>query len=391
MDFHFSKYQQNLYDQFAPIGETVAANVCEHDKAASFDFIAWNQLAEAGLWRLPVPKTMGGLGKSWQDFLVAIEGLASTAGDIGFLISTLGHIGSLRVILEEGTKAQKNTWLGPLMRGDVAVTAMTETTGGSDLARMQLAAKSVGKGWELSGSKTHITNAPVAKLGMVAGRIPELGQKKDITLFFIQTDCPELSLGEFEDNLGIRTSPTADMNFDQYPLTNLNIIGQPGDGLSLLYKIISFERAMYGVIEHMIEKCMDRAESRIAFGSPLADNQYVQGRITDMKIASQQCRLMSYAGLQNLDEGKQQASIDCSITKFLAGEKILEAAEHMVHLHGHLGFMNNDISRLLRDSVGMRIAGGTSDIQRINIFNQLRSHRNSHRIENLKLAQITSE
>ncbi len=377
MDFLFSELQQGLYEEFAQIGTIVAANVEKHDKDASFDFVAWRALSDAGLWQIPVPKELGGLGGSWQDCMVAIEGLASTANDIGFLISTLGHIGSLRVILSVGTDAQKERWLGALMQGDVAVTAMTEPTGGSDLARMQLSAHIVGDHWLLNGAKCHITNAPVAKLGMVAGRMPELGAKKDITLFFVETKQPQLKLGELEDNLGIRTSPTADMIFNDYPLDRENILGAPGNGLELLYDIIAFERALYGVIaagaiEQMCSTSMERVEERYAFGKPLADNQYVQGRITDMKISSQQCRLMSYASLQGLDCGEKEASINCSITKFIAGETILSAAEHMVQLHGHLGFMNNDISRALRDAVGMRIAGGTSDIQRINIFNQLR-------------------
>ncbi|GGE97291.1 acyl-CoA/acyl-ACP dehydrogenase [Stappia taiwanensis] len=127
-----------------------------------------------------------------------------------------------------------------------------------------------------------------------------------------------------------------------------------------------------GLIENMLEKSMQRVESRKAFRRPLADYQYVQGRMSDMKIASVVCRLMTYAGLEKLAANTEDASIVCSVGKFLAGEKLLEAAEHLVQLHGHLGFMNNHLSRQLRDAVGMRIAGGTSDIQRINIFNQMR-------------------
>ncbi|MBD8891317.1 acyl-CoA dehydrogenase family protein [Roseibium litorale] len=377
MQLEFSKYQSELFHRFAELGRHAARNAARHDAEGTFDRETWMLLAEAGLWRIPVPKSLGGLGGTWSDCAAAMEGVATTAEDLGFLVTMLGHIGSLRIILEEGTPEQKERWLEPVMRGDVGVTAMTEKTGGSDLARMQVAAHSEETGWRLNGEKVHITNAPIASLGMIAGRIPSLGEKRDITLFFLDLDQDGIALGETEDNLGIRTSPTANIRFTNARIDPINIIGAPGDGLRILYRIISFERALYGImasglIENMLGKSMERVESRKAFNRPLADYQYVQGRITDMKIASVVCRLMTYAGLEQLGKETEDASITCSVGKFLAGEKLLEAAEHMVQLHGHLGFMNNDLSRQLRDAVGMRIAGGTSDIQKINIFNQMR-------------------
>lgn len=377
MQFEFNKHQSELYDRFAELGRTVARNASSHDADGSFDRDTWVHLANAGLWRVPVPTCLGGLGGTWADCAAAMEGVASTAEDIGFLVTMLGHVGSLRIILEEGTSAQQNRWLGPIMRGDVGVTAMTEASGGSDLARMRVSATPEGKGWRLDGEKVHITNAPIASLGMIAGRIPSLGIKRDITLFFVDLGKDGISIGETEDNLGIRTSPTANIRFNGARLDPINIIGMPGNGLDILKKIISFERALYGIMasgitEGMLSKAMSRIESRRAFNRPLAEYQYVQGRISDMKITSVVCRLLTYAGLEKLANGAEDASIVCSVGKFLAGEKLLEAAEHLVQLHGHLGFMNNGLSRQLRDAVGVRIAGGTSDIQRINIFNQMR-------------------
>ncbi len=377
MQFEFSPQQQMLFNQFAELGHHAAANAAQHDEAGSFDHQTWQMLADAGLWRIPVPVAQGGLGGTWSDCAAAMEGVATTAEDLGFLVTMLGHIGSLRIILEEGTSAQQARWLEPIMRGEVGVTAMTEATGGSDLARMQVAATPEGNGWRLDGEKVHITNAPIASMGMIAGRIPSLGAKRDITLFFVDLHEDGISIGEPEDNLGIRTSPTANIEFKGARLDQVNIIGRPGEGLNVLYRIIAFERALYGImasglIDNMTAKAMARAETRLAFNQPLAHYQYVQGRISDMKIASVICRLLTYAGLEKLAIGAEDASIVCSVGKFMAGEKLLEAAEHLVQLHGHLGFMKNDLSRQLRDAVGMRIAGGTSDIQRINIFNQLR-------------------
>ncbi|HMB09657.1 acyl-CoA dehydrogenase family protein [Saliniramus sp.] len=380
MKTDFDMHPADLYQQFAEFGRAVARNAALHDRERSFDRAAWDMISRAGLWRIPVPLEEGGLGGSWADCAAAMEGVASTAGDLGFLITMLGHVGSLRVLLEEGTLQQKARWLPQIMEGQVGITAMTEASGGSDLARMSVSARDVDGRLSLCGEKVHITNAPIASSGLVAGRMPALGEKKDITLFFLDLDAPGITIGEREDNLGIRTSPTANLLFEETPIEDDNIIGPPGDGLRILYRIIAFERALYGImtaglIEDMIERTMSRVEARMAFGRPLADYQYVQGRITDMKMAAVICRTMTYASMAKLENGAQDMSIACSVTKFQAGEKLLEAAEHMVQLHGHLGYMNNDISRYLRDAVGMRIAGGTSDIQRINIFNQIRARR----------------
>lgn len=380
MKIDINMHPADLYQQFAEFGRAVARNAALHDRERSFDRAAWDTISRAGLWRIPVPREEGGLGGSWADCAAAMEGVASTAGDLGFLITMLGHVGSLRVLLEEGTSQQKARWLPQIMAGEVGITAMTEASGGSDLARMSVSARDVAGRLSLCGEKVHITNAPIAASGLVAGRMPALGAKRDITLFFLDLDAHGITIGEREDNLGIRTSPTASILFEDTLIEDDNIIGPPGDGLRILYRIIAFERALYGImtaglIEDMIERTMSRVEARVAFGNPLADYQYVQGRITDMKMAAVICRTMTYSSMEKLESGAQDMSIACSVTKFQAGEKLLEAAEHMVQLHGHLGYMNNDISRYLRDAVGMRIAGGTSDIQRINIFNQIRAKR----------------
>jgi isovaleryl-CoA dehydrogenase len=380
MSTFINRHQADLFQQFAELGREVAKNAALHDRNCSFDRPAWDTISKAGLWRIPVPREEGGLGGSWADCAAAMEGIASTAGDLGFLITMLGHVGSLRVLLEEGSARQKARWLPQIMAGRVGITAMTEASGGSDLARMSVSAREADGRLSLRGEKVHITNAPIAASGLVAGRMPALGAKKDITLFFLDLDAPGITIGEREDNLGIRTSPTANILFEDTPLQDDNIIGPPGDGLRILYRIIAFERALYGImtsglIEDMIERTMSRVEARMAFGKPLADYQYVQGRVTDMKMAAVICRTMTYSAMEKLEKATPDMSTSCSVTKFLAGEKLLEAAEHLVQLHGHLGYMNNDISRYLRDAVGMRIAGGTSDIQRINIFNQIRARR----------------
>lgn len=359
------------------VGRQIAANALEHDRDKTLDRTSWDALTQANLWRIPVAPEYGGMGLTWKDCVECIDEVAKHCEDVGFLITMLGHVGSIKLLNDYGTPEQRNRWIPRLLQGEIAVTAMTESTGGSDLSKMRLSATPTPNGYEINGRKKHITNSPVATMGMIAGRMADLPDKKDITLFFLDFNQAGISIGEDEDNLGIRTSPTADINFDHTPISSLNVVGAPGDGLSILYEIISFERALYGIIsagliDGIAAKGIKRVIEQEAFGKKLADFQYIQRRLSDMKMSAVICRTLAYESLKLLDSEDSQASIVCSVTKFQAGELLFKAAEDIVQIYGHQGFMNNSISKHLRDASGMRIAGGTSDIQRINIFNQMR-------------------
>lgn len=363
-------------EQLCLIGNTIAERTLDNDRDATLDKKAWRELADLNIWRIPVNTEYGGFGGNWRECIECIDIVAKTCQDAGFLITMLGHVGSIKLLADHGSAAQKDKWLPRLLAGEIAVTAMTEKSGGSDLSKMKVTASKTSKGFSLKGTKTHITNAPVATMGMIAGRFAGLNPKRDITLFFVDFDKKGLAIGETENNLGIRTSPTADIDLDDVLIDDINIIGEPGDGMSILYQIISFERALYGIIaagltDGMLSLTLGRAMSRQAFGKNLADYQYIQRRITDMKMSSVVCRSLTYQALALLEDNSLDASIACSVTKYYAGELFFRAAEDMVQIYGHVGFMSNLISKYLRDAVGMRIAGGTSDIQRVNIFNQL--------------------
>ncbi|MBV6752248.1 acyl-CoA/acyl-ACP dehydrogenase [Pseudomonas chlororaphis] len=361
---------------FKRVGQAVAEGALQHDRDATLDWRSWQLMADLGMWKIPVSVEHGGLGGTWIECVECLDVVARECRDLGFLITVLGHIGSLRLLCGYGTAQQIQRWVPRLLKGEIAVTAMTESSGGSDLSRMQMSAVRQEGGYRLSGRKKHITNAPVATMGMLAGRIPDLGLKKDITLFFMDLKVPGVSVGAKESNLGIRTSPTADLELSNVVVDEGNIIGAPGAGLGILYEIISFERALYGVIaagliDGMTDTALARSLERQAFGRQIAAYQYIQGRLTEMKMSSLICRNLTYVALEHLAEGDPEASILCSTAKYQGAEYLMKAAESLMQIHGHGGYSDPEISKYLRDAAGMKIAGGTNDIQRVNIFNQM--------------------
>lgn len=361
---------------FKKVGESVAKRALRHDTDATLDWASWQQMADLGMWKIPVSCEFGGLGGTWAECVECLEAVAGECEDLGFLITVLGHIGSLKLLCDYGTPEQVLRWVPRLLKGEIAVTAMTESSGGSDLSKMQLSAVWEDGAYRLEGLKKHITNAPVATMGLLAGRIPALGSKKDITLFFLDLDMPGVKIGEPEINLGIRTSPTADIFVEGVILGTGNIVGLPGQGLDVLYDIISFERALYGVIAagligSMTRSAMVRSLSRQSFGHVIGEYQYVQGRLTEMKMSSVICASLTYEALRLLDEKAPEASLVCSAAKYQAAERLMDSAQSLMQIYGHLGYSDPTIGKYFRDAAGMKIAGGTNDIQKINIFNQM--------------------
>lgn len=353
----------------------IAPRTAQAYEAEVFDRLAWRRLADAGLWQHGVPERLGGRGGTWRDLAQAIAGVARGSNDLGFTLSLIAHAGLVRALVEHGTAWQQSHVLPSLMTGAVGATALTEEQGGSDVSRSRTTAVEVDGGWRLTGTKTHITNAPVADRALVLGRIPALG-RRDITLFLVNLHSPGVRRSVPESLHGLCTSPTGSLLLDDVPLPASAVVGTPGDGLRTLYDVISFDRALYGLVaaaylEPRLDAVVAYCRARESFGSPILEHQYVQGRITDVKVAIETARAVSTAGIDALVTGDPQASLLCSVAKMIGSEGLVESTQHLMRLQGHLGYMRGGATRDLQDALGTLIAGGTTEMQRKNILNQM--------------------
>lgn len=357
----------------------VAPRAAQAYDAEILDRLAWQRMAAHGLWRIGVPAELGGSGGTWRDLALAIAGVARGSDDLGFTLSLIAHAGLIRALVVHGTQWHHQHVLPPLMRGAVGATALTEPQGGSDVARAQTQARRTEDGWRLSGTKDHITNAPVADRALILGRVPALG-RRDITLFTVNLHSPGVRRGEPERLLGLRTSPTGALYLNDVFLPGPAVLGEPGEGLTTLYDIISFDRALYGLVasaylEPRLEEVLDHAQRREAFGAPIIDHQYVQGRITDIRVTIEVSRAVSLAAIDALVRRDPETSLRCSVAKLVGSEGLVNAAQDIMRLQGHIGYMRGDTSRNLQDALGTLIAGGTTEMQRKNILNQMMAMR----------------
>ena len=370
--------QRALADHYEQLARKHVAPRSEwHYSHEQLDVSAWRALAADGLWKIPVPKHLGGDGLSWWDFCAALEGITRGSKDLGFCLSLIAHAGFLRSLLNYGGEYHHQVALPRLMNGSVGATALTEDSGGSDVARASTTAHPTATGYKLVGTKVHITNAPVADMFWVLGRIANLPAKRDISVFVVsRDDRGALSTGQAEHMFGNRTSPTGPIQFAELPIGADQVLGEPGDGLRLTYATIALDRLLYGVVgaaylESLLVDAMDFAQQRHAFGSPIADYQYVQRRITNIKLAIESTRWVSYAALGALMEEQPEAGLMSSTAKLVGSESLAAAALDVMQIFGHAGYEVSRHSRNVQDALGTLIAGGTSDIQRKNIFTQM--------------------
>ncbi|MGW2277232.1 acyl-CoA dehydrogenase family protein [Streptomyces sp. NPDC001770] len=363
-------------DSFAEFARThVARRADAAYEAEILDRLSWQRLADLGLWRIGVPERLGGIGGTWADLAEHVADIARTGGDLGFVLSLIAHAGLVRALVEHGNDFHHRSVLPQLMKGAVGATALTEPHGGSDVARTRTVATRTADGWTLNGTKDHITNAPVADRALILGRVPDLG-RRDITLFLVNLHSPGVRRGPAEELLGLRSSPTGAIELHDVALPEPAVLGVPGEGLRTLYDIIGFDRALYGLViaaflEPQLDEAVDFTRRREAFGTPILDHQYVQGRITDIRITIEIARATARAGIDALVAGDPQASLRCSVAKLVGSEGLVEAAQNLMRLQGHAGYMRGARTRVVQDALGTLIAGGTSEMQRKNILNQM--------------------
>jgi isovaleryl-CoA dehydrogenase len=352
----------------------VAPGAERRDRSGLFDRDLWRRLADVGLWRLLAPGPEAEPGELW-DFLAGFEGLASGAAEMSLVLSAIAHAGLIHVLLRHGTGEQRARWLPLLSSGGIGATAATEPGGGSHVTSIRTTAVPEGDGYLLTGEKAHITNAPVADVVLVVGRVPSLGER-DITLFLVPGGAEGVSLGPPERQLGQRSSPTGPVRLERVFVRTDDVVGGAGGGLSTLYAFLAFDRLMYavataGLLEPLIATAMDRACTRRAFGVPLAEHELIQDKLVEMKVTMEASRWLAYSAVAALGHDDLRCSSQASVAKIVAAEGMVRSALELIQLFGHAGYADGPIERVLRDAVALRIAGGTTEMQKKNVFKHL--------------------
>jgi alkylation response protein AidB-like acyl-CoA dehydrogenase len=346
-------------------------DVAGRDERGEFDRDAWKKCGAFGLQGLPFSEEHGGQGASALTTVMAMEALGYGSKDNGFLFSLNAHMWAGTMPLETfGTEEQKERWLPGLCDGSlISGQAITEPDTGSDAYALHATVRRDGDDFVLNGTKTYVTNAPVADIVIVFASIDRSKGWAGLCAFIVETDTPGLVVESSFDKMGLRTSPMSGMSFNDCVVPGENLIGKVGSGMMVFNHSIEWERSCIlastvGTMERKLEECIAYANQREQFGQSIGKFQSVSHKIAEMKTRLETSRLLLYRHAWNRDQGKATA-MDSSMVKYYLSEAFVQTSLDAVQIHGGSGYMKEtEVERDVRDALASKIYSGTTEIQK---------------------------
>ena len=273
-------------------------------------------------------------------------------------------------IHEFGSEYLKETYLKPAIAGEmVTAIAVTEPGAGSDVGAIATTAEKDGDSYVINGSKTFITNGPQADYLTLLARTSDDPGYHCFSLFVVPTDLPGFKISRKLDKLGIRSSDTAELFFDNVRIPAENLIGQEGEGF--IYQMKQFQHERFAVMPFsytaamdMIDMTVEYIRKRIVFGRPLIKKQVLRHRLADW-LTEIECLKHLIYHIVRMKEAGLDPIREISMGKLMAGQILNRVADGCLQMHGGMGFMNEmDISRYYRDARGLSIGGGADEVMR---------------------------
>lgn len=374
MDLSWSPEQVELHDtivQFAR--DELNDDLISRDREGSFDRELWRKCARMGIQGLPIAEEYGGQGADPLTIVHALEGLGYGCSDNGLVFSLNAHMWSAEMPIQRfGSDEQKERFLPGLCDGSlIGVQGMTEPGSGSDALSLKTSAEHRGDRYVLNGTKTFITNAPVADLFVVfASTNPKVGAL-GISAFIVEAGTPGLEVAQPFSKMGLRTSPMSQLYFDDCEIPEENLLGRPGNGMAIFNHSIDWERGFIlanavGSMRRQLETAIDHAKSREQSGKAIGKFQAVSHRIVDMKVRLEAARSFLYrVGWAKELAGGGNTPMESAIAKLYISEAWVQSGMDLMEILGGYGYMTEtEVERELRDALAGRIYSGTSNIQR---------------------------
>ena len=377
MDFSLTEEQQLLKKTVREFAEAeIGPHAREWDEKQEFPRAVFTKLGELGLMGVVWPAEYGGSGMSTLDYAIVMEELSRVDAGVALSVAAHNSLSSGHIFLA-GTEEQKKKYLGPLARGEkIGCWGLTENSAGSDAGGTKTTAVRDGAHWVLNGSKTFITNGRVADTAVVMAVTDKSKGKKGISAFVVERGTKGFRPGKKEDKLGVRSSDTSELVFEDCRVPAENLLGKEGSGFVDTLKILDRGRIgiaafSIGIAQAALEASMTYSLGRRQFGHPIADFQAIQFKIADMATKVSAARLLAWHAASLRDAGKEH-KVESSMAKLFASEAAVEIALDAVQIHGGYGYLKEyPVERYLRDSKLGTIGEGTSEVQRLVIAREL--------------------
>jgi alkylation response protein AidB-like acyl-CoA dehydrogenase len=373
MDFQLTEEQSLIRQTVRSFAEKeVAPSAAVRDEEERFDReLMFDRVAELGLAGIVFPEEYGGAGADYISYAIAVEELSRVCASTGVTLSAHLSLGANPIFLF-GTEEQKRQYLVPLAEGSkMGAFGLTEPSAGSDAGGTRTTAVLDGEEWVLNGSKIFITNGGEAEIYIVFARTDKKAEKHHgISAFIIEKGVPGFSFGKKEAKMGIRSSPTMELVFDNCRIPKGNLLGKEGEGFKVAMKTLDGGRIgiaaqALGIAQGAFEAAAAYARERKQFDQPIATFQAVQFMLADMATSIEAARLLVYQAAHRASAGLSYGK-ESAMAKLFASETAMEVTTKAVQVFGGYGYTREfPVERMMRDAKITEIYEGTSEVQRL--------------------------
>ncbi|MDZ7657674.1 acyl-CoA dehydrogenase family protein [Fodinibius sp.] len=378
LSFELSEEQQLIRDSIKDFVERhVKPDVKERDASKEFPHDLVQKLADQGFMGMVHPEKYGGGGVGHVSFCLAIEEIARWDASLALTVASHTSLASGHIALA-ANESQKEKYLTPLAKGEkLGAWCLTEPGSGSDASGMKTTAIKKGDKYILNGTKIFITQGSVGDIYVVLAKTDPDKGTKGISAFIVEGDWDGVESGGKMEKLGMNSSDTTEVIFEDVEVPEENLLGELGKGFVDTMKVLDGGRIgigalSVGIARGALEESLKYSGERKQFGSPIGDFQAIETKMANMATEVDAARMLVHRAAWLKDQGKPFTK-EVSMAKLFASELAVRAADEAVQIHGGYGYIKEyHVERFMRDAKLMTIGEGTSEVQRMIIGRELK-------------------
>lgn len=383
MDFTLSDEHRLLKEMIGRFSDNELGPIAEAvDREDKIPDGMWAKLGDLGIMGINVAPEYGGSGMDVLSSVIVMEEMSRHCPAVS--LSWLAHaILCVKNIAEQGSQEQKRKWLPKLCSGEwIGCMALTEPGAGSDAVGITTTARLDGDHYLINGTKTFITNSPIARVALVYTKTKTERGARGITAFIIDTSTPGFTVSKKIEKMGHRGSPTGEISLEDCRVPAENVLGEESQGISVMMRGLDVERTVIaagpvGLADRALELSIQYSLEREQFGRRIAHFQMIQAKLADMYTQVEAARLLTYKAAflaQNSPRGGKGTEIHkVAAAALLYGAEMAERVSlDAIQIHGGYGYtLEYPVNRLLRDAKLYTIGAGTSEIRRLVVAREL--------------------
>jgi alkylation response protein AidB-like acyl-CoA dehydrogenase len=369
MDFRLSEREELLRKTIREFAEKEITPLRdEMEETGEFPIGLLKKMGEIGIMGVITPPEYGGNGLGYLARAIILEETGRICPAIPMALQV--HHMATHALNAFGNEEQKKKYLPPLAKGEtMGVVAVTDPSGGSDVAGIKTSARLDGDKYVLNGRKCFITNSHVSDFWVVIARTGEGG--KGLSAFIVEKNFPGAKPGRKENKIGLRGANTGELVFQNCQVPKNNLVGHEGDGMNIAIRNITetgrpgMAGVALGILNAVLEEAVKFANERVLYGKPISNLQMIQSYLADIYADLEISRLLVYRIAWMRDQNLR-CDAESALAKQFSCEAAARSARKAIEIHGSYGIMKEyRCQRLLRDALVTIPAGGTGEIGKL--------------------------